>query len=76
MAPESRIILVEWVPREQYAQIQACTTDLVMALTTSGGKERSLAQWNGLLGGVGLEVVRAYEGKWEGEGVIEVRRTE
>ena len=71
MAQTSRLLIAEWVIRDQNAQKTACSTDWIMMLLTSGGMERSLSHWTSLLEGEGLQIVKVWNGQEEGQSVIE-----
>lgn len=70
MSKTSRLVIAEWIVRDQNAQQQACFTDWTMLMTTSG-IERSLPQWTALLGGAGLRIVKVWFPREEGQSVIE-----
>lgn len=73
MSAESRLLIADWVIRDANAQLTACYTDWTMMLLTSGGMERSLSQWKALLDGAGLEIVKVWEPREEGQSVIEAK---
>lgn len=57
MAPRSKLLIVERLISPDNRRHEAKTIDLLM-MTLLGGRERSVAEWEGLLRKAGLELLR------------------
>lgn len=56
----SRLLLQEWVIPSSGANFRATRTDIAM-MALNSAKERTVAQWDILLAGAGLKIVKIYE---------------
>jgi hypothetical protein len=61
MLPDSRLIIVEFVLEPNQADMLGAVSDLQMMVVTSGGRERSLAQFDSLLERSGLQRTRLWQ---------------
>ena len=73
IAPDSRLLIHDWVVRDVNPQSVACMVDWNMLLYLKGAKERSLKQWQELLNSVGLDIVQVWSADFDAQSVIETR---